>query len=269
MSGAACYKACCVSRPSQSTRRKGERPGRTELIGGRAIVSNVGGEVDRKRERAGAGKGEREEQNKARLARTKVGWNKALWAKHLWSKNRRSRSKKIRSAGSDSRTKLSRRSRASWNDNEAYGGCKSNAKGKRPLNLVLNQAKDERWRVRAKAKFLTKFYASSTWASKDSKRRRLAEIATAVGLQLTPVNGETIVDVATVLDEAKLQAADQYLAELKWLHIEENYKWDEALERRLTQCKRALKRDSRLWTREESSRGEAERAGRRTMVEEG
>ena len=129
---------------------------------------------------------------------------------------------------------------------------------------MLNQAKDERWRVRAKAKFLTKFYASSTWASKDSKRRRLAEIATAVGLQLTPVNGETIVDVATALDEAKLQAADQYLAELKWLHIEENYKWDEALERRLTQCKRALKRDSGP-----EKRAREVRLSRRTMVEEG
>ena len=35
-----------------------------------------------------------------------------------------------------------------------------------------------------------------------------------------------------------------YLAEIKWMHIEENYKWDESLERRLAQCKRALKRDS-------------------------
>ena len=84
----------------------------------------------------------------------------------------------------------------------------------------------------------------STWASKDSKRKRLGEIAATIELPLVPVNADTIVEVATVLDEAKLQAADQYLAELKWIHIEENYKWDESLERKLAQCKRALKRDS-------------------------
>ena len=51
-----------------------------------------------------------------------------------------------------------------------------------------------------------------------------------------------ISDVAAALDQAKLQSAEQYLAELKWIQVESGLQWNEALERRLVLCKRALKR---------------------------
>ena len=53
----------------------------------------------------------------------------------------------------------------------------------------------------------------------------------------------SISDVAAALDQAQLQSAEQYLAELKWIHIENGKEWSEGLERRLALCKRALKRN--------------------------
>ena len=47
-----------------------------------------------------------------------------------------------------------------------------------------------------------------------------------------------------MLDEAKLKAADQYLAEAKWAHIEGGHVWSDLLERKFAMCKRALKRDN-------------------------
>ena len=222
----------------------GRKSGQSRISMG-SIGQEVEGNGGAREAAAPSGYGEKQKQKETGLTRANSGWNKAFWSKHLWTKNRRSRGKKLRRADGGTRANVPRKLKPSRFHNEKNGGsCKSPTEGKRPLNKVLEQAKDKRWRLSAKSKFLAKFFAESTWASKDSKRRRVMEIASTLEIQLTPVNAETIVEVATVLDEAKLKSADQYLAEIKWMHIEENYKWDEFLERRLAQCKRALKRDS-------------------------
>lgn len=54
---------------------------------------------------------------------------------------------------------------------------------------------------------------------------------------------EVLTQVAALLDQTNMQSSDQYLAELKLWHVETHHPWSQALERRLTLCKKALKRD--------------------------
>ena len=117
--------------------------------------------------------------------------------------------------------------------------CKSRSS----LGEVIEKAKSPVWLAAAKRKFEQKFYAAGTWASRASKRKKVLEIAESCGFKDGLVTCETLSSVAAALDEAKMQSAEQYLAELKWIHVESGSKWDEVLERRLQLCKRALKRD--------------------------
>ena len=64
----------------------------------------------------------------------------------------------------------------------------------------------------------------------------------AVGEEHFPVNQESILSVATALDEAQLQSGDQYIHEVKLMHIEAGFEWTSPLERQLFLCKKALRR---------------------------
>ena len=212
-------------------------------------AGETGGARERTPRRAGTTEQRTNEQiEETRFAKNKVGWGRALWPKHLWAKDLgkraypRSYKPGTSHTGERNKSKKQRKQRGHTPTNG--GVSESHAQGKRPLNEVLVRARNKGWRLRAKEKFLGKFFAASTWASKNSKRKRLKEIAESVGAPLVPVSPDSMLEVASILDEAGFQAADQYLAELKWMHIEENFKWDELLERKLAQCKRALKRDS-------------------------
>ena len=88
-----------------------------------------------------------------------------------------------------------------------------------------------------------KFYAEGTWTARPSKRRKIMEIYEAFGRKGKDLTTDIISDVAAALDQAQLQSAEQHLAELKWIHIETGKGWNEGLEKRLTLCKRALKRN--------------------------
>lgn len=123
-------------------------------------------------------------------------------------------------------------------------GGESRGAGRKALETAIDKARSGWWRRRAKEKFTQKFFTESTWASKSSKRRKIEMVAQQCGYPLAPVTTNTIVEIAAVLDEARLKAADQYLAEAKWAHIEGGHVWSDLLERKFTMCKRALKRDN-------------------------
>ena len=127
---------------------------------------------------------------------------------------------------------------------ENGGGSKSRGTSRKALETAIADAARSGWRQRVREEFTKKFYASSPWASKSTKRKRMEQIASQCGYPIAPVSSETMIEMAAILDEAKIQSADQYLAEAKWAHIEEGHRWDEALERKFTMCKRALKRDN-------------------------
>ena len=105
------------------------------------------------------------------------------------------------------------------------------------MNEVLCRAKSRDW-VRATAsKFMVKFHATSTWLSKQSKRKKVAQLMEVCGSQGPPVTEENLTQVSVLLDQTSVQSADQYVAELKLWHIEMGHPWSEALERRLVLCK--------------------------------
>eukprot|EP00435_Cladocopium_sp_Y103_P033863 s2227_g8.t1 len=96
---------------------------------------------------------------------------------------------------------------------------------------------------KAKEAFKKKFLAKGTLLAKNAKRRKVTELLTAIlGEEHFPVNQEVILAVATALDEAQLQSGDQYIHEVKLMHIEAGYEWGAPLERQLFLCKKALKR---------------------------
>ena len=96
---------------------------------------------------------------------------------------------------------------------------------------------------KAKEAFVKKFLAANTRASRNSKRSKIMEITEALGcMAVFPLTRDTITLVGTALDEAKLQSGDQYINELKLMHVEEGHDWNAPLERQLALVKRALKR---------------------------
>ena len=96
---------------------------------------------------------------------------------------------------------------------------------------------------RAKESFMKKFLAKGTLLAKNAKRRKILELLKAIaGDDHFPANQELILAVATALDEAKLQSGDQYIHEMKLMHIEAGHEWSSPLERQLFLCKKALKR---------------------------
>ena len=74
----------------------------------------------------------------------------------------------------------------------------------------------------ARETFKKKFVAKATLLAKNAKRRKIMEIMENIcGKDPFPVDQEKILSVATALDEAKLQSGDQYMHEVKLMHIEE------------------------------------------------
>ena len=140
---------------------------------------------------------------------------------------------------------LRRQTNSERSSHEENGGRgKSRTSSRKAFETAIDNAARSGWRKRVREEFTKKFYAAGTWASKSSKRKKMEMIASQCGYPIAPVSTETLVEMAAILDDAKLQASDQYLAEAKWAHIEEGHRWDEALERKFAMCKRALKRDN-------------------------
>ena len=110
---------------------------------------------------------------------------------------------------------------------------------KRPLKEVIEKAKNTSWLKKAKENFKNKYFAKSTAASKNSKRRKIVEI---LG-KSPPYEVEDFATLGAVLDAAGMKAGEQYVQEAKSLRVEEGWTWDLRLEAHLNSCKRALKRD--------------------------
>ena len=123
---------------------------------------------------------------------------------------------------------------------DASGG---ESRCKPTLDGIASMASSPSWLAKARARFERKFYAHGTWTARSSKRRKVLEIVEACGGRDKPLSVDIISDVAAALDQAQLQSSEQYLSELKWIHIEAGKSWSEGMERRLVLCKRALKRN--------------------------
>ena len=111
------------------------------------------------------------------------------------------------------------------------------------LARALELAKKPKDLKKAKETFVKRFLAANTLAAKNSKRNKVLEIAKAAGCgKVFPLCRDIITTVGTALDEAKIQSGDQYINELKLMHIEDGHDWSAPLERQLFLVKKALQR---------------------------
>ena len=116
-------------------------------------------------------------------------------------------------------------------------------KSKSGMKSALKLAKAPNDLKKAKETFKKKFLAYGTLLAKNAKRKKVRELLVAVvGEEHFPVNQESILSVATALDEAQLQSGDRYIHEVKFMHIEAGFEWSSPLERQLFLCKKALRR---------------------------
>ena len=111
-----------------------------------------------------------------------------------------------------------------------------------PLKLVGEKVKDRAWLGNVKKSFIRKFYAASTLATKNTKRKKTIEIPEGMGCKHFPLDVDTLTTLAAVLDSTGMRAGDQYLAEAKAMHVEGGHDWTLLLEKQLSSCKRAMQR---------------------------
>ena len=119
-------------------------------------------------------------------------------------------------------------------------GSGKGANMKRAIELTMDPKKLRK----AKTNFKTRFLAFNTMQSRNSKRRKVLEVMQNItGMDDPfPADQELLVGVGTALDVAKLQSGDQYVHEVKLMHLEAGYEWNMPMERQLYLVKNALKR---------------------------
>ena len=115
--------------------------------------------------------------------------------------------------------------------------------GRGSLEKVIQKKWNARqWKARSQT-FCKKFLSWNTALSRNSKRRQMVTLLKQLKKEpLIPVNQEELTVLASMLDEAKLTSADQYLHEIKLMQVEMGGPWDPSMERQLALCKRALAR---------------------------
>ena len=114
---------------------------------------------------------------------------------------------------------------------------------KTKLKAIGEKTKDNKWLNKVKKNFVKKFYAPSTLASKNAKRKRVTEILENVKTEPFPLTVELVTTLAAVLDSTGMKAGDQYLAEARAMHVEAGFDWDQMLDKHMASCKRAMQRD--------------------------
>ena len=90
------------------------------------------------------------------------------------------------------------------------------------------------------------FWAASSRSSREIKRNEVLKLATMVagdGREPLPLSQEIVEGVAACLKCSGMKSGDQYLNELKLLHVEEGYDMPPWLTRTFNLCKKALGRD--------------------------
>lgn len=109
-------------------------------------------------------------------------------------------------------------------------------------STALGLAKNKTLRNRAVANIMASYYANSSVAAKNSKRRLVNKLLSAANLDfpLTPAHLKT---VAGSLKDAGYKSAFSYLIELKTMHIEADHPWTPLLDRHFKLCMAASKRN--------------------------
>lgn len=113
-----------------------------------------------------------------------------------------------------------------------------------PLEGILKENRSMGyWKGKVSA-FKKKFLSFSSSCARNSRRKQILNILQQMkGKPELPVSAEELTCAATLLNEAKLVSADQYLHEVKLMQVELGFEWNLTLERQLKLCKAALSRN--------------------------
>ena len=108
----------------------------------------------------------------------------------------------------------------------AQGGGNNGKRRRGSLEMVIRkQWNAKQWKARSQA-FCTKFLSRNTALSRNSKRRQMGRLLKQLKSEpLLPVNQDELTVLASMLDESKMAAADQYLHEIKLMQVELGGPW--------------------------------------------
>ena len=112
------------------------------------------------------------------------------------------------------------------------------------VNDAINIAKSRRF-LRMVDKFKKKFFAKSSEKSRLCKRAEVMKLAKQVAgdRQPLPLDKDTVEGVAAALKEAGLRSGQQYMTELKLMHVEAGFDVEPWLKRSLDLRKKSLERE--------------------------
>lgn len=141
--------------------------------------------------------------------------------------------------------KIKRTKPSTREDDQELGEIEPSLSVRERAVRVTALAKDVVWKRKAREELEEGFYSSNTSASKNSKRKKITELAEAcVGRgKVFPVELTTLIEVAALLRKINMKASEQYLYELKAMNAEFGFEWSNQLEAHFKMCKRALSRD--------------------------
>ena len=118
--------------------------------------------------------------------------------------------------------------------------CRLKAGGGIPA--AIERARNPGWLRRVRSAYLGRMFTPATVAAKNSRRKRVAEILEAVVATPFPLSCESLTMLGTVLFDADIQSAAIYLHEAKLMHVELGHCWNDQLDAKFKNCKRALQR---------------------------
>ena len=141
--------------------------------------------------------------------------------------------------------KATRAKQSARADGQELGEVEAKMSIKERTAAVTLLARNTTWKRKAREELEEGFYSGNTSASKDSKRKKITDLAEAcVGRgKVFPVELTTLLDVAALLRKINMKASEQYLYELKAMNAELGFGWSSQMEAHFKMCKRSLTRD--------------------------
>eukprot|EP00435_Cladocopium_sp_Y103_P071761 s1543_g38.t1 len=160
---------------------------------------------------------------------------------------------------SQGKTKRHRKGKGSVGNHGDEGNDQS-LRRKQSLEEVVTLTQSSTWVQSARKRLASRLYATSTQATKKSKRKKIRENMSSCCISIGNggVGCDALLTMAAVLGESNIKSADQYLGKVKLLQLQ-GVSWSDVLERPRTRCESkgtdAEKIDDETWEQKGSGRG--------------
>ncbi len=123
-------------------------------------------------------------------------------------------------------------------------GKRSRKKGASVADRAMECARNGEWLDQETMELESKYFSATSKQGKDSRASTVLRIASEVtGGHPFPLAKMTVVRVSACIRATRIQSGDQYLGELRTMHVEAGHQVGELLDRTFKLCQRALRRD--------------------------